>query len=71
MERWLPIALFEGSYEVSDRGRVRSLDRQVGVRRLQGVMLRPARIKTGHLVVVSATRAQPNVRLAAARADCI
>lgn len=29
MERWLPIAGFEGLYEVSDHGRVRSLDRAV------------------------------------------
>lgn len=28
-ERWLPIPGFEGYYEVSDRGRVRSLDRLV------------------------------------------
>jgi hypothetical protein len=29
MERWLPVVGFEGSYEVSDLGRVRSLDRVV------------------------------------------
>lgn len=29
VERWLPIPGYEGSYEVSDRGRVRSLDRIV------------------------------------------
>jgi hypothetical protein len=28
-ERWLPVLGFEGRYEVSDRGRVRSLDRVV------------------------------------------
>lgn len=28
-ERWLPVVGFEGSYEVSDRGRVRSLTRYV------------------------------------------
>lgn len=27
MERWLPVPGYEGAYEVSDRGRVRSLDR--------------------------------------------
>lgn len=27
VERWLPVVGFEGSYEVSDQGRVRSLDR--------------------------------------------
>lgn len=31
-ERWLPVVGFEGYYEVSDQGRVRSLDR-VGLRR--------------------------------------
>lgn len=29
-ETWLPIPGYEGSYEVSDRGQVRSLDRMVG-----------------------------------------
>lgn len=29
MEQWLPIVGYEGYYEVSDRGRVRSLDREV------------------------------------------
>lgn len=28
-ERWLPVVGFESSYEVSDRGRVRSLDRTI------------------------------------------
>lgn len=31
-ERWLPVPGYEGSYEVSDQGRVRSLDRRVNVR---------------------------------------
>ncbi len=29
MERWLPVVEYEGLYEVSDQGRVRSLDRRV------------------------------------------
>ena len=46
-ERWLPVPRYEGLYEVSDLGRVRSLDRVVtrsdGRRcRYPGVMLRPA-----------------------------
>lgn len=43
-ERWLPVPGYEGLYEVSDRGRVRSLDRVVnhasGPSRRKGVMLR-------------------------------
>lgn len=30
-ERWLPVVGYEGLYEVSDRGQVRSLDRQIVV----------------------------------------
>lgn len=50
-ETWRPVVGFEGSYEVSDTGRVRSLDRVIPAisktgtpctRRLRGVMLRPA-----------------------------
>ena len=45
-ETWLPVPGFEGSYEVSDLGRVRSLDRVIVTkagqqRRLPGRMLRP------------------------------
>jgi hypothetical protein len=35
-ERWLPIPGFEGLYEVSDQGRVRSLDRVVHKRAVRG-----------------------------------
>lgn len=42
-ERWLPVVGYEGLYEVSDLGRVRSLDRNVttrnGVRRYKGKIL--------------------------------
>jgi hypothetical protein len=45
VERWLPVVGWEGLYEVSDQGRVRSLDREVpngrgGVLRLKGKELR-------------------------------
>lgn len=52
VERWLPVVSYEGRYEVSDHGRVRSLDRDVVVmtrwgfpvaRRLPGRMLNPHR----------------------------
>lgn len=31
-ERWMPVAGFEGLYEVSDWGRVRSLDRVIALK---------------------------------------
>src|SRR5688572_24881149 len=55
-ERWLPIAGWEGYYEVSDHGRVRSLDR-LAVRRQGKPAARRGRVmalqKTGagHLIV--------------------
>ena len=47
-ERWLPVVGYEGLYEVSNHGRVRSLDRRIlnsrgsGTRLIRGVMLKPA-----------------------------
>lgn len=65
MERWLPAVGFEGLYEVSDLGRVRSVPRlQIyeGARRggkivrierrLQGRLLKPGTVKSGHKVVI-------------------
>lgn len=43
-ERWLPIFGYEGLYEVSDLGRVRSLDRLVPYKTTGGVMLRRGKI---------------------------
>lgn len=55
-ERWLPVVGFEGRYEVSDHGRVRSVDRiaqtATGARRYRGVMLRPGTVESGHQLVV-------------------
>lgn len=65
MERWLPVAGYEGAYEVSDHGRVRSLDRVeqyerrdqysgrvLTVRRgHRGRLLSPGRMNGGHLSV--------------------
>lgn len=53
---WRPVAGYEGHYEVSDQGNVRSIDRVVinrdGVKRtLRGKMLRPGDGGTGHLIV--------------------
>lgn len=51
-ERWVPIEGYEGMYEVSDLGQVRSLDRVVpdryrGQRRLRGRVLRQSRESRG------------------------
>jgi NUMOD4 motif-containing protein/HNH endonuclease len=53
-ERWLPVVGYEGRYEVSDLGRVRSLDRLTvasnGRRaRVLGRILRPAPDRKGYL----------------------
>ena len=56
-ERWLPVIGFESLYEVSDHGRVRSLDRLIphgrgsGMRTRKGQILRPGRKSSGHLSV--------------------
>lgn len=59
MERWRAIVGFEGRYEVSDQGRVRSLDHFVRIvrhgvedeRPVKGRVLRPGRMKSGHVSV--------------------
>jgi hypothetical protein len=60
VERWLHVAGFEGEYEVSDLGRVRSLDRTITVpdryggtyeRPLRGRLLRPGPNTHGYLGV--------------------
>lgn len=54
-ERWLPVVGYEGAYEVSDQGRVRSLDRWLAYRHTRrlhrGRVLSPGRRSSGHLVV--------------------
>lgn len=64
-ERWLPVVGFEGLYEVSDMGRVRSLDRVLPYervdqysgrvlqidRRRRGQLLQPGRKPSGHVSV--------------------
>lgn len=59
-EVWKAIAGFEGSYEVSNLGQVRSLDRTIEcvgrwgsvTKRLRGRVLRPGPRPSGHLTVV-------------------
>ena len=72
-EKWLPVRGFEGFYEVSDLGRVRSLDRWVrtsrgeGRRKVKGRILRPGTHHWGYAQVnLSAggrTRMRPVHRL--------
>ena len=56
-EKWLPVAGYEGRYEVSDHGRVWSKDRMVrhgrgpGLRRHAGRMLKQGRKPAGYPVV--------------------
>lgn len=57
-ERWLPIAGYEGSYEVSSLGRVRSLSRTVE-RRNRG----PLPIRERILVAALNSRGRPTVSL--------
>jgi hypothetical protein len=46
MEIWKLVPGYDGKYEVSDQGRVRSFQRSP-----QGVILRPGRMPSGHLSV--------------------
>lgn len=49
---WKPVVGYEGYYEVSDQGQVRSLDRfGSDGRRLIGKILSPGKLATGHLQV--------------------
>ncbi len=56
MENWKAIKNYEGLYEVSDLGRVRSLDRMVAVphggqRLAKGQVLKPKQHRDGYLCV--------------------
>ncbi len=56
MENWVSVVGYDGFYEVSDQGSVRSLDRMVngryGTKRIQrGKVLRPAPTECGYLFV--------------------
>lgn len=57
IEIWKSIPGFEDQYEVSDHGRVRSVDRTIILgdgqkRTYRGKILKPGRAKSGHLTVV-------------------
>lgn len=65
-ERWLPVAEpgFEDLYEVSDRGRVRSIPRQTVKGLLGGKILTPSpRPDGGYLVIILSGRGKRTTRL--------
>jgi hypothetical protein len=66
-ERWLPVVGYEGFYEVSDQGRVQSLDRLVekgsGPFVQRGRVLRPGTTKPGHQLVVLSVKKAKSSRL--------
>lgn len=60
-EKWLPVPDYEGIYEVSDQGRVRSIDRVVhdsrGIaRRIQGRIMKPSTSKYWTVALSDAPR---------------
>lgn len=60
-ERWLPVTGYEGLYEVSDQGRVRSLDRRVGGPQGPSSRIFPGRVLVPY--VQAPPRDYPQVRL--------
>lgn len=65
METWKPVVGYEGLYEVSDHGRVRSLDRRVqrgtNYLTLKGKQLTPVLQNTGYLGVRLPGRGSPTL----------
>lgn len=64
MERWVPISGFEDAYEVSDLGRIRSVDRPVthkhgGIAIRKGRILKPGLNKQGYPRVVLSKKCLP------------
>jgi len=60
MEIWKDVPGYEGQYQVSNQGRVRSLDREIEqmsrwgtsyIKSVRGVMLQPGRMPAGHVSV--------------------
>jgi hypothetical protein len=53
MEKWIDIKGFEGYYQISDLGRIRSVDRYVnspnGRRISKGSLLNPSKLKSGYI----------------------
>lgn len=55
-ERWLPVPGYEGFYEVSDHGRIRSLPRKTITGMRGGQILQPWTRKDAHLMVAMSVR---------------
>lgn len=68
-EIWKPVVGFEGLYEVSDQGRVRSLDRIVILHRKDGP--RPWRYRGRLLKATVASHSYPTVKLPDGNGHCI
>jgi hypothetical protein len=62
-ERWLPVVGYEGLYEVSDLGRVRSLPRQTARGILGGRVLKPQPNTGGYLMVRTSRQSKCPTRL--------
>lgn len=69
IERWLPVVGYEGLYEVSDQGRVRSLDRLVPhgrggtMRRRKGQVLKPGLSSAGYETVTLGKRGSHGIHV--------
>lgn len=64
VERWLPVPGYEGAYEVSDLGRVRSVDREILARdgrrwKQRGKVLTPSPDGQGYVLVGLCREGQP------------
>lgn len=63
-EKWLPVPGYEGIYEVSDLGRVRSLDRLDSLGRLRpGLELRPRVDRGGYLLIHAGGKPRRTLRV--------
>jgi hypothetical protein len=68
-ERWLPVVGFEGLYEVSDLGRVRSIDRTVFQNRENG--LQPFRYRGMLLKPTNGSHGYPTIKMPDGMGHCI
>lgn len=63
-EEWLPVVGYEGIYEVSDQGNVRSLDRiDNRGNQIAGRMRKPRPLPSGHLMVILSSNSIRSPRL--------